>query len=1221
MRTRRILSRSVVALAALTAATNARAQADTVSTSPNVLLLVDTSGSMELKSSSDQPPVCVPDTPNVPPGTVGNEKSRWIELLEVLTGTVRDYSCYAQDRASAEFRDEYRLGPTNLELPYDYGLEYRYHRPMSNRCAPGPGDVPWFDVTQTPYDFQGTGKSALKFHPFSAGVGIDTTSACTGFAQVPDGLLDSWEGLIRFGLMTFDTHQDSGTGLNGAGVFDPANGLAGTWSYYSANSRCQRPDLAGTTCRTGTLPNPVGCCSGTPWDCSTAGEWEVGARNGAAPPWEGRMVSFGPSATDGKQRKDWIEAVLLGTRPYGATPIAGLLSDARDFLWYDTAADPIHAKIGDPYLGTTLGPYAQGAGDPLVNSSCRDNYVILLTDGEPNLDLRPACVNGGDDSACPFQLPETIVDELANTSDPNKPKVRTFVVGFSIGQATTAGGPVPCESMSAADIATTCAAPPDPQTAACCVLNNIAFYGTPTDLRDADDTSPPGCTVGVDPGCHLASRAFFPSNPAELRSALSTIFANLTRRATGRTFPVTANAPATDPSSKGYEFASGANPAAGRLWSGVLTRRKIICDATATPVVQPVRPDEGDDFIANVNRFPNNRTILTVEADISGTVRHATRSIRPFVDVTDGAGNYGGSVVPFDSSNVTPESLDMASASWCASPLATCRNQVVDWAAGRTSATPVSRCQSPGDADCSVIGDIFHSVPAVRPGRPSDFLRDTTYATFAGGLAQRDTMLYTSSNDGFLHGFLVAPGVPTDPQVDGSFNNERWAFVPPAVLPSFPVMYPLSAGSVNRIPALDGAPVIRDVVATQGGSRALATSGCSGGTTACYPFRLERKSAPNVSAGESHTWRTVMVQGFGSGRGGYFALDVTKPRIVAGDANTGPKFLWQLTTNEAGNQMFGKGSVTPLITTLYLDLRRTGLGGGFTEPLREVPVAVLPGGYGDPVQASPPDCANPGAPLDVPGYPPRTKVRCWPDNPASPSTKNSTAARTLTIVRLDTGQVIRRFQPYGVTQPAALGAGFVIDRTRSKLGTDVPLDIPAPIVGQPVAYPSQAGQVADRIFVGDAEGRMWRIDVSNPDPDKWTMNVFFDAYHGQGGGLPVAQPIETPPVLSVDDQGSITVAFATGDQNNLAPDLPSPAPASKNYVVSLREQLPSSGVATDGTRKYFTRLNWSQEFTGGERVTGPLTLFNRALYFSTYLEVPSANCTAPGVSRVLGLDY
>ena len=71
------------------------------------------------------------------------------------------------------------------------------------------------------------------------------------------------------------------------------------------------------------------------------------------------------------------------------------------------------------------------------------------------------------------------------------------------------------------------------------------------------------------------------------------------------------------------------------------------------------------------------------------------------------------------------------------------------------------------------------------------------------------------------------------------------------------------------------------------------------------------------------------------------------------------------------------------------------------------------------------------------------------------------------------------------------------------------MDIPAPIVGQPVAYPSDTGLIADRLFVGDAEGRIWRIDVS-ADIDHATGDIVAGGARLSPGRNPV--PVRGGPV-------------------------------------------------------------------------------------------------------------
>ncbi len=70
----------------------AQVDADVNHPPPNVLLLVDTSGSMEYKSTVNSFPACKYDATGViPSGPTNSEKSRWIDLVEVLTGTITNY--------------------------------------------------------------------------------------------------------------------------------------------------------------------------------------------------------------------------------------------------------------------------------------------------------------------------------------------------------------------------------------------------------------------------------------------------------------------------------------------------------------------------------------------------------------------------------------------------------------------------------------------------------------------------------------------------------------------------------------------------------------------------------------------------------------------------------------------------------------------------------------------------------------------------------------------------------------------------------------------------------------------------------------------------------------------------------------------------------------------------------------------------------------------------
>ncbi len=1103
---------------------------------PNVMLLVDTSGSMEYRSSTSSATAQFPNC-NI---SGSSEKSRWIELVEVLTGSVpsSDYHCEKIERTGSSFHDKYSLGGNN---PTDYLYSTPHHRIVSSACAPRPGTLP-----SNAYDWDG----AFCYEPPASSVPcVAPGTGCT-FSQNPDGLMDSFASHIRFGLMTFDSLADAGTGVLGT-VPNPSTGVAGTWSYF----------LTANGPATG---KPAGCTE-------PVVDYEVGARNAAAPGWEGRMVAFGPrDNSELSVTNDNIQRVLLATRPFGATPITGMLSDARDFFWYDDSFDH---RTGH---GTE---YFSPSRDPQVIGGCRKNVILLLSDGEPNMDLRtssnlcavPELSDPLTKGKCPY--PEQhyeIAEDMANVDpdDTTHRQVLTYVIGFSVSQVTLSDGTttVDCKTdldeFQLSDENGLCHRYPEESALqACCTLNRIAFEGG-------------------------TSQAIFADNMDELRSAVSSVLSRVTP-VTSRTLPVFASATA----STSFRFFTSFKPRStfaastehvsggGGLWEGIIERQRWECsaptesdecgdaDSTAPLIAKPqdISESQGDKFAANVNAVGSTgRTFYTVEGDSTGGI-HSDRSIRQNLisTWTDGVGTHFGNLRYGDVNSfvgaVDERALFDAPTTSCTTDgldRAACASRYLTWLIGGDNLTSHHRCRYPGTPDCNLIADIYHSTPAL-VNRPTENLRDETYEVFAQAAAHRPLVLYASTNDGLLHAFKVASNDPTETsaadRVTTQTNNELWSFIPPAVLPDISNEYP----NVHT-PLLDGAPVVRDVAGVQSGS----------------VVRFERTLSDFT--GGNVEWHTVLVQGFGSSRGGYFALDITDPEA-------GPQFLWQLTRTESGDELFGKGG-TPAITTLYFSFDN--------EPAHEIAVALLPGG--DAATRDPSDCPRE---VQVPDgvdsrFTVREQVPCYSDQ--------AVLARSLTVVRLDTGQIVRSFRRSPSEVPS-LATGLVApagDR------------IDSPITGQPVAYPGWTGAVADRAYVGDRDGTLWRVDLSSTDPDDWTMKLFFDAYAGRG--THDGQPIVYAPVVSTTELGNITVAFATGEQETLAAD-----EDMHTFLYSLTENPTADFTGVEST------VNWYQHYAGGERVSGPLSLLSGALYFSTYQpeDASSVNACGTGSSRIGGMHY
>lgn len=1290
---------------------DARAQVvgNTTRPLPNVLLLVDSSGSMERMPDSSLPsdnrPIVPAPVPPPPPNAcspgVETTPNRWGMLIQALTGNLQPFfSCDAIPRTGASFKNEFKIGPTApANQPYDADYFLPYHRPLTgngsgNACAfapyvlpgaamsqgRGPGGLgtntaPYDDASSFPPDaFKAFREGYLRAQYAANSALVPAAVAGTGnecsFEQANDGQLDSTKDYLRFGLMTFDNDPRAAIGVatpplpNGGAVLS-SNPFAGQWTYV----------------KSATNPDPLG--SGWPLGCAvTTGpttEFDVGARHWAAPPWEGRMVRFPPpdgTLYDIARTNEEIQKVLIGTRPYGATPIDGMMEDARDYLWHnDYGPNGAQAGYRDDYVQT---------------GGCRKQYIVLLTDGAPNLDLRPACEPGvAPGSKCPYpQKAWEVAKRMSDAALPKNLQVTTYVIGFSVNGAGSTSFPndgfpssVPADQnckkffsdvtaggtnlTAMHTLCSTAAAPPKGSTAdACCQLSEIAYYGT------ADNLTPP----------------FFAESQADLALSFGRVLGGISKEATTRTLPGYSPAVSVSGTGVSADFVASFIPNSQKVWSGEIDRTRSICSGP-TSVVQAQNVLAGDSFAYNTaaQAAAGNRMFVSVlatagsaVAPFSGTSIDSAATIRPWISgAGDGVPSTGGT-------QVTGKNMFLATSSpglgaWGAAmeiDTNTCKRsrdingikipglsaadctQVI-WGFAAATSTSLSfggypkfnvRCSAftagnaakgvcsasgqgctvgstPCEAisggklgevcvpECSALGAIYRSSPTL-VGPPNELLRDDAYRALSEARKQRRPAMFVSSTDGVLHAYkaLSTSAFPTFDNIPG--EHELWAFIPPAVLPKLASNYP----SGQQI-LLDGTPAVKDIV-------------------------WDRPPPPATPL-----FHTTLVSGMGAGGGGYYGLAVTdvdcQGNSVAGlaaapsgclpsritsvadlaqagaVATQGPQFLWQVTDVEANAPsdtakalrtardgknyvaLFGKESGNPAIATLVLD---PGDGGG----TRQIGVAILPGGIdGPPVKdASCPRAIDGGAltafpaganDASDPAFPRRTSVRRWA---AGACNSAPVPGRNVTVVRADTGEILRVFGRVGQDIPSRLSSRVV------------PTAFDSPIIGTPAIFPSGVGVATQKIFVGDADGTMWRLDVSNPDPANWSGALFQDLVSSAlpgGPGAAQSQPIQIPPVLTQDPFGGVVLSASTGDQENLVASA-----TERNYIWSIQEARAIS-AATAGR----ATTRWYQSLGAAERVTGPMTVFDRTLYFATYRPVVpnAAACTNGGSARLWGMDY
>lgn len=319
-----------------------------------------------------------------------------------------------------------------------------------------------------------------------------------------------------------------------------------------------------------------------------------------------------------------------------------------------------------------------------------------------------------------------------------------------------------------------------------------------------------------------------------------------------------------------------------------------------------------------------------------------------------------------------------------------------------------------------------------------------------------------------------------------------------------------------------------------------------------------RRAPGDASAPDMY--HSVLVVGLRQGGNAYVALDVTDP--------LNPVFLWQWTAPQMG-LTYGRPALGQAMVNI----------GGV---LQERAIAVLPGGAGTIDSALALANGTSGCtslvssrPSPVPAGVTSTRAgrRCW---------SATSRGRSLYVVDVATGELLRQF-----------------DSTT----------ISSPITGGVSLFSGDTGQFATRGFVVDADGVLWRLDMSVPDPTQWTFTPMHDLYWADGAT--VGQPVYDPPIVSVDNQGNPVVIVGGGDQDNLEGSTPT-------RVVSVTELVDRTVTPSPSSAS----VNWEVRMQPGEQVTGPMVLYNNYVYFGTFWSNPDpTNACSYGSSKIWGLHY
>ena len=133
----------------------------------------------------------------------------------------------------------------------------------------------------------------------------------------------------------------------------------------------------------------------------------------------------------------------------------------------------------------------------------------------------------------------------------------------------------------------------------------------------------------------------------------------------------------------------------------------------------------------------------------------------------------------------------------------------------------------------SRLGDIVNSQPQYVQGAIGNY-SENDYASFKTNVANRTAMVYAGANDGMLHAFDAATG------------NEAWAIIPSLVLPNLYKLADINYASSHTW-LVDGAPVISDIYdSTSSRWKTILVGGLNGGGKGYYALDITDPAAPKA---------------------------------------------------------------------------------------------------------------------------------------------------------------------------------------------------------------------------------------------------------------------------------------------------------------------------------------------------------------------------------------
>jgi hypothetical protein len=186
------------------------------------------------------------------------------------------------------------------------------------------------------------------------------------------------------------------------------------------------------------------------------------------------------------------------------------------------------------------------------------------------------------------------------------------------------------------------------------------------------------------------------------------------------------------------------------------------------------------------------------------------------------------------------------------------------------------------------------------------------------------------------------------------------------------------------------------------------------------------------------------------------------------------------------------------------------------------------------------------------------------------------------------------------------------------------------VPGSPVILDSDKDGLFDWAYVGDNEGRIWKINFHDPDPAYWTQCLFYDLADTDVSGS-LADPTDDPtrrqpiwysPILVNGPNEMLLVYFSTG---HIETSDVTQGAADTYFLYGLEDRQPVDALGCQYASPIPTTLTgetvrWPKAFQPGERLIGSPTVTQSLIIFQTWAPFADVPC-AVGEMRLWILDY